>query len=89
MQKIGIYGATKYAVPCPIRALTLEIKNSGIFTGGLSPGMVATDLLTAGYGRNSYEWKHVKKNFNILTDDVKTVTPWLGFKGKTIKRLTT
>ncbi len=45
--------------------------------GAIRPGMVATRLITAQYQEHPDEWERSKKIFNILSDRVETVTPWL------------
>jgi len=39
--------------------------------------MVATDMLTRPYESKPEEWAKLKGLFNILSDRVETVTPWL------------
>lgn len=45
--------------------------------GALQPGMVATDLIVRHYTGKPEEWKKVERLFNILSDRVETVAPWL------------
>jgi hypothetical protein len=39
--------------------------------------MVATKLITEQYEEHPEEWKRAERIFNILSDRVETVTPWL------------
>lgn len=72
------YGASKRAVRYIRKALRKDLgKDSTVKVGTVSPGMVVTDMLVGEYDRDSAEWERVKKIFNILADDVETVTPWL------------
>ena len=48
-----------------------------MLVGALQPGMVATDLLTQQYKDRPEQWERDKRIFNILSDRVETVTPWL------------
>jgi NAD(P)-dependent dehydrogenase (short-subunit alcohol dehydrogenase family) len=94
--KVSVYGASKYAVHYLIRALALETRHTQICIGGISPGMVATELLIGGYDKSSKEWQKVKNIFNILADKTSTVAPWIAGQvlsnkknGHIIKWLTT
>jgi NAD(P)-dependent dehydrogenase (short-subunit alcohol dehydrogenase family) len=58
-------------------AAAKEVQGSQIIVAGLSPGMVATKLITQQYEGHPQEWKRVERIFNILSDRVETVTPWL------------
>jgi hypothetical protein len=42
--------------------------------------MVATKLITEQYEEHPEEWKRAERIFNILSDQVETVTPWLADK---------
>ena len=77
VNRILLYGTTKYALTYLTDGLARELKDSPVKIGALSPGMVITDLLMGDYEEGSAEWKHAKKIFNILADRVETVTPWL------------
>ncbi|MFE6861528.1 SDR family oxidoreductase [Nocardia sp. NPDC057668] len=72
---LAAYGASKRAVTYLTRALSKEAP-PGVSAGLLSPGMVATDLLTHGYD-DPAELAKARKVFNILADTVDTVAPWL------------
>ncbi len=41
------------------------------------PGMTVTDLITKEYEGKPEEWAKVRKIFNILSDTVDTIAPWL------------
>ncbi|MCM6771919.1 SDR family oxidoreductase [Nocardia sp. CDC159] len=71
---LSVYGASKRAVTYLTRALAKEVP-AGVSVGLLSPGMVATDLLTHGYADD--EWARARRIFDILADRVETVAPWL------------
>lgn len=75
---MSVYGSTKRAVRYLTRALQIELKESGLCIGTLSPGMVTTDLLL----RDLEEMPEKERNrtvkvFNILADKPETVCPWL------------
>ncbi len=74
---MAAYGATKRAVRYLQKALLKETANSPVQVCVVSPGIVVTDLLTGDYDLTSEEWEKAKKVFNILGDEVGTVTPWL------------
>jgi hypothetical protein len=42
--------------------------------------VVATKLITDQYKEHPEEWKKAERIFNILSDRVETVTPWLADK---------
>lgn len=77
---MAAYGATKRAVKYLNKALQKDVEGTGVLVNTLSPGIVATDLLIDDYDHTSEEWAKAKKIFNILGDDVQTVTPWLAEK---------
>lgn len=90
------YGTSKYGLKYLTDALILEMKDTAVKIGSLSPGMVITDLLMSEFDKDSDEWKEVKGIFNILADHVETVSPFLVDKllaneknGAEIKWLTT
>ena len=74
---MAAYGASKRAVKYLTKALQKDIAGTGVLANALSPGIVATDLLVNDYDLTSEEWAKAKRIFNILGDDVDTVTPWL------------
>jgi len=77
---MAAYGSTKRAVKYLNKALQKDIEGTGVLVNTLSPGIVATELLVNDYDHTSEEWAKAKKIFNILGDDVETVTPWLAEK---------
>ena len=74
---MAAYGATKRAVSYLQRALRKDTADTGVQICTVSPGIVVTDLLTGDYDVTSEEFEKVKRIFNILADEVHTVTPWL------------
>jgi NAD(P)-dependent dehydrogenase (short-subunit alcohol dehydrogenase family) len=74
---LALYSATKSALASLTTSAAKEVEGTPIVVGGLRPGMIATKLITAQYEGRSEEWKHVERIFNILSDRVETVTPWL------------
>lgn len=77
---MALYGATKSAVSYLTKAMAKEAQGTPVVVGGIRPGMVATKLITAQYEGHTEEWERVKRIFNILSDRVETVTPWLARK---------
>ncbi|UCG53975.1 MAG: SDR family NAD(P)-dependent oxidoreductase, partial [Dehalococcoidia bacterium] len=63
-----------------------ETKDTPIFVGALRPGMVATKLITDQYIGHPDKWERSKGIFNILSDRVEVVTPWLVRKVLTNKK---
>ncbi|WP_419841150.1 SDR family NAD(P)-dependent oxidoreductase [Candidatus Poriferisodalis sp.] len=74
---MAAYGATKRAVRYLRKALMADTADTPVQVCTLSPGIVVTDLLTGDYDLASEQWAKSKKIFNILGDEVHTVTPWL------------
>ena len=74
---MAAYGATKRAVRYLQRALRKDTAGTVVQICTVSPGIVVTDLLTGDYDLTSEEFERAKRIFNILADDVHTVTPWL------------
>ena len=72
-----VYGTSKYALSYLTDALVEETQGTAVLVGALSPGMVATDLITKQYEERPEEFEEAKRVLNILTDRVETVTPWL------------
>ena len=83
---MALYGTTKSAVGYLTKAISRETRGRGILVGGLRPGMVNTRLITEQYEGYPEEWERVKGIFNILSDRVETVTPWLAKKILTNKK---
>ena len=77
---MALYGTTKSAVSYLTKAMARETQGTHVLVGGIRPGMVATKLITAQYEGHHEEWGRVKSIFNILSDRVETVTPWLARK---------
>jgi NAD(P)-dependent dehydrogenase (short-subunit alcohol dehydrogenase family) len=74
---LALYSATKSALAYLTTAAAKEVEGTPIIVGGLRPGMVATKLITAQYEGHAEEWKRAERIFNILSDRVETITPWL------------
>jgi NAD(P)-dependent dehydrogenase (short-subunit alcohol dehydrogenase family) len=74
---MAIYGSTKRALRYLDQALAQETRGTAVIVGALLPGMVATDMVIRQYEGRPEEWEKVKPMFNILSDRVETVTPWL------------
>lgn len=77
MAGMSVYGGSKYTVRYLTQTLAKETAGTSVLVGALSPGMVVTDMLTAGANDGSQKWAQSKRIFNILGDRVETVTPWL------------
>ncbi len=77
---LALYGSTKRALAYITDSLSREVRGTGILVGALRPGMVATDIVTKPFEGKPEEWAKVKGLFNILSDRVETVTPWLARK---------
>jgi len=71
------YGASKRALAYITDSLAKEAAGSGLIVGALLPGMTVTDLITKEYEGKPEEWARVRKIFNILSDTVDTIAPWL------------
>lgn len=80
VQGLTYYGTSKYALRYYTKSLREETKNSPIIIGSLRPGMVATEMITKPYEDRPEDWERDKRMFNILSDRVETVTPWLARK---------
>ncbi|MFC1846834.1 SDR family oxidoreductase [Chloroflexota bacterium] len=77
---MALYSTTKSALSYLTKSMAKETKNTPIMVGALRPGMVATKLITEQYEGRPEEWERSKRIFNILSDRVETVTPWLAKK---------
>jgi NAD(P)-dependent dehydrogenase (short-subunit alcohol dehydrogenase family) len=77
---LALYASTKSALAYLTKAAAKEVEGTEIIVGGLRPGMVATKLITAQYEGHPEEWKRTERIFNILSDKVETVAPWLADK---------
>ncbi len=71
------YGASKRALAYITDSLAKEAAGTGLIVGALMPGMTVTDLITKEYEGRPEEWAKVRKIFNILSDTVDTIAPWL------------
>ncbi len=80
MPKMTVYGTSKAAVTYFTKSLAREVEDTGVVVGRLSPGIVVTDLLLHSMSKDEKEAQKNKKVFNILADDVTTVTQYLGRK---------
>lgn len=74
---MSIYAATKSAVRSFTRTMSKEAAATPVKVSALSPGIVITDFITDQYKDDPQKLEEAKKIFNILGDDVETVTPWL------------
>ena len=74
---MAAYGATKRAVRYLQKALRKDTAGTPVQICTVSPGIVVTDLLVGDYDTTSEEFERAKRIFNILGDEVHTVTPWL------------
>ena len=77
---LTLYGTSKSALAYLTKSMAKETQGTPILVGGLRPGMVATKLITEQYDGHPEEWERSKRIFNILSDRVETVTPWLARK---------
>jgi NAD(P)-dependent dehydrogenase (short-subunit alcohol dehydrogenase family) len=77
---LALYSSTKSALAYLTTAAAKEVEGTAIIVGGLRPGMVATKLITDQYKEHPEEWNKAERIFNILSDKVETVTPWLADK---------
>lgn len=72
-----IYGTTKSALTYFTRSFAHETRNTAVHIGTLSPGMVVTDMLRSTINENSEDSLKKKRFFNIMADDVETVSDFL------------
>jgi len=71
------YGATKRAVTYFTDCVTKDLEGLPVGVAHLSPGIVVTDLLVDDYAGQPEKFEKAKTFFNILGDQVETVTPFL------------
>lgn len=71
------YGTTKYGMHYFTRGLVLETKGTPLIVGSIRPGMVMTDMIRRQFEDKPDEWERVRTLFNIIADEVDTVTPWI------------
>ncbi len=77
IEGLALYSATKSALAYLTKAVAKEVEGTPIIVAGIRPGMIATKLITSQYERHPEEWKRAERIFNILSDRVETVAPWL------------
>ena len=77
---LTFYGTTKSAVHYFTKSFAMEVNDTPVIVGGLQPGMVATDLIRDRYKDRPEDWERARKIFNIIAEQVETVTPWLAEK---------
>jgi short-subunit dehydrogenase len=77
---LALYATSKSALSYLTKSMSKNTQDTSILIGGLRPGMISTKLITAQYEGHLEEWEQSKRIFNILSDRVVTVTPWLAKK---------
>ena len=77
MDGMSVYGTSKSALRYFTRAFAHEANVSPVQIGSLSPGMVVTDLLLETLGDDSPESKKKRSFYNIMADDIETVSAFL------------
>lgn len=74
----SVYGSTKRALTYFTDTLIKENKDKPVNIGFLSPGIVITDMILQEASEMSPErWERTRRMYNILGDDVDTVTVFL------------
>ncbi len=93
---MSVYSASKAAVTLLSNALIKETEGTAVQVGTISPGMVVTDLLMEPLTQDPAMMEKNRRIFNILTDRVETIAPFLAQQmlasdktGTRIKWLTT
>lgn len=71
------YGTSKRAVRYFTDGFAKEVKDGHVIVGTISPGMVLTDLLLDPLRKDPTNKKQMIRIYNILANDVDTVTPFL------------
>ena len=71
------YGTSKRAVRYFTDAFAKEVKNGPVIIGTIMPGMVLTDLLLEPLRKMPVKDKNIVRIYNILANDVETITPFL------------
>ena len=71
------YGASKRALAYITDSMARETRGTGVIVGAVQPGMTVTELITGQYLHKPEEWSKVSRIFNILSDTVDTISPWL------------
>jgi len=74
---MSAYGASKRALAYLTDSMAREAAGSPVIVGALMSGMTVTDLITREYLGKPEEWAKVRRIFNILSDTVDTIAPWL------------
>jgi NAD(P)-dependent dehydrogenase (short-subunit alcohol dehydrogenase family) len=77
MKNMTVYGTTKYAIDYFTRSLALETEGTNVIIGGLSPGMVVTDMLVGPVSTDTPINREAVKIFHILADQVEPVCRYL------------
>ncbi|MFZ5939580.1 MAG: SDR family NAD(P)-dependent oxidoreductase [Bacteroidota bacterium] len=77
MNGMSVYGTSKNALRYFARSVIAEARGGTVGICTLSPGMVVTDLLTGPVREDTPLNRSALRIFNILADEVETVTPWL------------
>ncbi len=71
------YGTSKRAVRYFTEGFAEEVKDAPVIVGTISPGMVLTDLLLEPLRKNPPNKKQMIRIYNLLANDVDTITPFL------------
>lgn len=74
---LTVYGTSKSALTYFTRSFAHEIRSSSVQVGTISPGMVVTDMLLKTVNDGSPDSIKNRKFFNIVADDVETVSAFL------------
>ncbi|MEI6757703.1 MAG: SDR family oxidoreductase [Chlorobium sp.] len=77
IEGMTIYGTTKSALTYFTRSFAKEASGTSVQIGTLSPGMVVTDMLRGMVSDGSAESLKKRKFFNLMADDVETVSAFL------------
>lgn len=77
LAKMAVYGTSKNALNYFTQSLAIEVKNTNVKIGILSPGMMATDFLKNSLPKEPAEAARIKKFYNILADPPETVAEFL------------
>jgi NAD(P)-dependent dehydrogenase (short-subunit alcohol dehydrogenase family) len=77
VDRMAMYGTTKSAATYFTKAFAYEARGSGVSIGRLLPGMVVTDMLLDTVAGNDPENAKRRKFYNLLADDVDTVSAFL------------
>jgi len=77
MAGMTIYGTSKSALTYFTRSFAREASGSNVRVGTMSPGMVVTDMLRETVMVESDEATRRRRFFNVMADDVETVSSFL------------